>query len=54
MNEEIKSKLEWRATIVENIDKLVKYGSNINHNQLSLFSDNNKDTIHMTDRKSVV
>ena len=46
MNDEIKSKLEWRETVVDNLEKLIKHGSNQDNNQLSLFG-NSKETIKL-------
>ncbi len=53
MNDEIKSKLEWRATIIDNSDKLIKHGSSKFNNQFSLFEDDNKASIKLDPPKDI-
>jgi len=47
MNENIKSTLEWRATILENSDSLIKSSGKKNVNQLSLFAEVESETISL-------
>jgi DNA polymerase III alpha subunit len=47
MNDDIKDKLLWRATIIENSESLIKSCSRINKNQLSLFEEVKNDAVEL-------
>lgn len=47
MIQEIKDKLLWRATIIENLSSLIKSCSRGNSDQLSLFEDIKSEMIHL-------
>lgn len=45
MNQEIRDTLAWRAEIIHNAERLVKFGTNVNKSQLSLFGDSREQIV---------
>lgn len=53
INDEIKSTLHWRATILANAERLIKYGSQADNSQLSLFGNDNKQFVKLEEPQEV-